>query len=300
MSGSAPRLLLIDDTPAALKLLAMMVETMGWDYETAQDGEQALAMIQAQQPGYYGIIVSDWMMPKMDGLALLKALKTDPQRRHIPVILQTALADKENMQRGLSEGAFYYLTKPLDIDLVHSVIRSALRDYNAHHLLRKELSKITQSFGSVTQAEFHFKTIEQARGLSVLLASLTHKPQDTVVGIFELLINAVEHGNLGITYHEKSQLIEEQKLVDEVEHRLTLEPFKDKYVTLKLQADPEKVEFVIKDMGSGFDFEQYLQFSLERSLDNHGRGIMMANNCGFDSMEYSEAGRQVTCRVARG
>ena len=299
MSISAPRLLLIDDTPAALKLLSLMVSSMGWDYETAEDGEQALAKIQAQEPNYYSIIISDWMMPNLNGLELLKTLKKDAQRRHIPVILQTALADKENMQQGLSEGAFYYLTKPLDMGLVQSVIQSALRDYKSHQTLREELTKITESFSSVTQAEFHYKTIEQARGLSLLIASLTDEPEDTVVGLFELMVNAVEHGNLGITYDEKTQLIEQERLADEVKQRLQQEGYRDKYVTLQLHSGDQHIEVMIRDMGQGFNFEEYLEFSMERALDNHGRGIMMANNCGFRSMTFSDGGRQVTCKIAR-
>ncbi|MBE0493810.1 MAG: response regulator, partial [Thiomicrospira sp.] len=276
MAADKIRLLLVDDTPAALKLLGMMVGNMGWEFETAVDGEEALAKISAQAPGYFSVVVSDWLMPKMDGIALLKALKKDPERRHIPVILQTALADKESVQQGLKEGAFYYLTKPLDMELVQSVIRSALRDYKTHQNLRSELTKITESFATAKQAEFEYQTLKEARGLSSLLASLCAEPDEAVVGLFELMVNAVEHGNLAITYDEKTQLIEAGHLKEEIQQRLTDSAYRDKFVTLSLAVHPEEIEVRIRDMGKGFDFEQYLNFSMERMLDNHGRGIMMA------------------------
>ncbi|HEY9018139.1 response regulator [Thiomicrospira sp.] len=299
MPSNQTRLLLVDDTPAALKLLGMMVASMGWEFETAVDGEDALNKIKAQAPGYYSVVVSDWLMPNLDGIGLLQALKRDAERRHIPVILQTALADKESVQQGLKEGAFYYLAKPLDMELVQSVIRSALRDFKSHQTLRSEITKITESFGTAKQATFEYKTLEEARGLSSLLASLCAEPDEVVVGLFELMVNAVEHGNLAITYDEKTKLINEGRFLEEVQQRLADQTYCDKFVTLNLAVHPEDIEVTIQDMGAGFDFEQYLTFSLERMLDNHGRGIMMANQSGFKKLEYSDGGRQVTCCIDR-
>ncbi|WP_029933857.1 response regulator [Thiomicrospira pelophila] len=299
MSVNQTRLLLIDDTPASLKLLSMMVANAGWEFDTAVDGEDALNKIKARTPDYYSVVVSDWLMPKMDGIALLKALKKDSERRQIPVILQTALADKESVQQGLREGAFYYLAKPLDMELVQSVIRSALRDYKTHQNLRAEINKITASFATAKHAEFEYKTLEEARGLSSLLASLCAEPDEAVVGLFELMVNAVEHGNLAITYDEKTQLINEGRLIDEVQQRLADDTYRDKVVALTLDVRAAEIDVTIRDMGEGFDFEQYLNFSLERMLDNHGRGIMMANQAGFKKLEYSDGGRQVSCCIDR-
>ena len=299
MPVNQTRLLLVDDTPAALKLLSMMVANMGWEFDTAVDGEDALTKIKAQTPDYYSVVVSDWLMPKIDGIGLLKAIKKDSELRHIPVILQTALADKESVQQGMKEGAFYYLTKPLDMELVQSVIRSALRDYKTHQSLRSEITKITQSFATAKHAEFEYKTLEEARGLSSLLASLCAEPDEAVVGLFELMVNAVEHGNLAITYDEKTQLLNEGRLIDEVQQRLTDDAYRDKVVALTLDVRAAEIDVTIRDMGAGFDFEQYLSFSLERMLDNHGRGILMANQAGFKKLDYSDGGRQVSCCIDR-
>lgn len=294
-----PRFLLVDDTPAALKLLSLMIDSMGWTFDTAVDGEQAWQKIQAHSADYYSIIISDWLMPKLDGLGLLTKLKQDRERRHIPLILQTALADKVSMQQGLSAGAFYYLTKPLDMALIQSVIESALKDAQTHRQLRQELCKITQSFLCVRQADFEFKTRQQAQGLSILLAGLTADAEESVVGLFELMINAIEHGNLGITYDEKTELINQNRLYEEVDARLNQEQYANKYVSLHVEVTRTSINISIRDMGQGFDFEQYLSFSLERALDNHGRGIMMANNAGFERLEYRDGGREVYCVIPR-
>ncbi len=293
------RLLLIDDTPTALKLLSLMVETMGWQFDTAVDGVDALEKINAQPADYYSVIVSDWMMPKMNGLELLKTLKTDPTRRHIPVIMRTALADNQSIKTGLEAGAFYYLTKPLDMSIVQSVIAAAIKDSSAHFSLRSELGKITRSFGLVKQARFSYKNLDEVRGLSTLIACLACNAEDVVVGLFELMVNAVEHGNLGITYDEKTALIDNERLSEEIAHRLTLDEYRDKAVTVDLNVTGDEVEVTIRDQGNGFDFANYLEFSMERALDNHGRGIMMANHSGFNSMEYLDGGRTVRCVITK-
>lgn len=295
MSLKNARLLLVDDTPTALKLLGLMVESMGWQFDSAVDGEDALAKVNAQPADYYSVIVSDWMMPKLNGLELLKALKADPARRHIPLIMQTALADSDSMKAGLEAGAFYYLTKPLDMSVVQSVIAAAIKDSGAHFALRSELGKITRSFGLVRQAQFQYKNLDEVRGLATLLACLACNAEDAVVGLFELMVNAVEHGNLGITYDEKTALIDNDRLSDEIEHRLSLPEYRDKVVTVDLSLVGDEIEVIIRDQGNGFEFADYLQFSIERALDNHGRGIMMANHSGFNSMEYLDGGRSVRC-----
>lgn len=294
-----PKVLLIDDTPAALKLLTLIFGSLNWDYDTAQDGEQALEKILAQPADTYSIIVSDWLMPKIDGLELLKQIKADPQRRHIPVILQTALADKASTQKGLKEGAFYYLTKPLDLELVQSVALSALKDANIHKRLRTELNKITYSFNTVEHAEFRFQTRQQAQGLATLIAGIAQDPEEAVVGLFELMINAIEHGNLEISYDEKTQLISNNSLMEEVENRLAQAPFNERFATLEIRNLDQQFQVTITDMGKGFDFENYLEFSIERALDNHGRGIMMAMNAGFEEVEYQLGGRQVQCTLPK-
>src|SRR6188474_71927 len=85
-----PRILAVDDVPANLDILRVRLESQGYEVVTAVDGEQALARVAELEPD---LILLDIMMPKLDGIEVVKRLKQDASRRFIPVILVTAKAD---------------------------------------------------------------------------------------------------------------------------------------------------------------------------------------------------------------
>ncbi|MDX1796605.1 MAG: response regulator [Hydrogenovibrio sp.] len=291
------RILLVEDNPTALKLLSQLMEKAGYAYESAVDGQQAYERLQAVDPNYFSAIISDRMMPEMDGLTLLKKLKEDTSRQHIPFIMQTALADSASVQEGILAGAFYYLTKPLDIEVVEKVVESAVHDFQNHKELLEQLGFVSDSLLLMKSARFAYRTPQECKGLATLLSQLAQNPEKTVIGLYELMVNAVEHGNLGISYEEKTRLIESKSWSKEIDARLQEAENQAKKVTVEVQV--EKSDFVVKisDMGEGFDYEQYLKVSPERLLDNHGRGIMMASSVGFSQMEYQDNGRTVFCRI---
>ena len=104
------KVLVVDDDPVIIKLLQVNFEMEGYDVLSAANGEEALAVIATDRPD---IVVSDVMMPKMDGLALAAALKADDATRAIPVILLSAKAQSADVEAGLAD-ADDYVTKPFD------------------------------------------------------------------------------------------------------------------------------------------------------------------------------------------
>jgi len=122
-------------------------------------------------------------------------------------------------------------------------------------------------------------------------------PERTVSGYSELLINAVEHGNLGITYAEKSKLLAEGKWADEVEHRLHSAANADKRVEVVLDKVADSLKVTISDQGQGFDWKKYMQFDPDRAFDLHGRGIAMTKVLSFDQLEYLGKGNSVVATV---
>jgi anti-sigma regulatory factor (Ser/Thr protein kinase) len=113
------------------------------------------------------------------------------------------------------------------------------------------------------------------------------------MGLSELLINAVEHGNLGISYDDKTLFNERGTWLEEVDKRLQQEANKNKFATLEFQRGDSEIKIVVKDQGSGFDWQPYLQMSAERAMDNHGRGIAMAGMISFSRVEYQANGSEV-------
>ena len=133
--------------------------------------------------------------------------------------------------------------------------------------------------------------------LSSMLASVFPNPTQTVLGISELLINAIEHGNLGVSYEEKTTLLNEDRWTEEIERRMLLDKYKNRYVRVSLTRSHQELTLWIRDEGSGFDWREYLEISPDRATHNHGRGIAMSKSLSFDTLQYIGRGNEVICKV---
>jgi DNA-binding response OmpR family regulator len=111
VARAVPRVLVVDDDPVILKLLQVNFEMEGYEVLTAADGAQGLAAATAGAPD---VIVTDVMMPVMDGLALLAALREHDATRTTPVIILSAKAQTSDRRDGLEAGAADYVTKPFE------------------------------------------------------------------------------------------------------------------------------------------------------------------------------------------
>lgn len=109
--GEKRRILVVDDDEKNLKLMTAILESRGYDYETAKDGVEALEMTKSFLPD---LVFLDIMMPRMDGFEVLGRLKADEETRSIPVVMVTALADRESKLKGLQTGASDFIAKPID------------------------------------------------------------------------------------------------------------------------------------------------------------------------------------------
>jgi len=105
------KILIVDDEEINLKLMSAMVKNYDYDLETARNGIEALEKSIEFSPD---LIFLDVMMPEMDGYEVCGRLKGNPLTQHIPVVMVTALTDKESKIRGLEVGANDFLTKPVD------------------------------------------------------------------------------------------------------------------------------------------------------------------------------------------
>ncbi len=106
-----PRILAVDDEPNIVRLIEVNLTRHGYQVETANNGVQALEKIRANRPD---LIVSDVMMPEMDGFELLSTIRRDPALESLPVIMLTAKTQDKNVMEGYTRGADMYLTKPFN------------------------------------------------------------------------------------------------------------------------------------------------------------------------------------------
>lgn len=118
------RILVVDDNPLNVKLLAAKLALDYYIVSTADSGVAALKQLEAEQPD---IVLLDVMMPEMDGFETCVKIKSNPATAHIPVIMVTALSDVEDRVRGLKAGADDFLTKPINDLALMARVRSLLR-----------------------------------------------------------------------------------------------------------------------------------------------------------------------------
>ena len=149
----------------------------------------------------------------------------------------------------------------------------------------------------INSVEYRFVTLEDVSTLVPVLAAMCPVPDVVAPGLSDLMVNAVEHGNLGVTYQEKSLLKWEGDWEAEIACRLALPQFSGRVATVKVERNAGAVVFTIADEGSGFDWQRFLTFDPERAFDPNGRGIAMARMMSFATLEYQGRGNVVVASV---
>ncbi len=300
MSSDTRTVLAVDDELVNLELIEEYLSDVGIETVSVGDGEQALLILR-EQPQRFSAVLLDRMMPGIDGMEVLSRIKADDRLNHIPVIMQSGKVGKANMLEGLNAGAHYYVSKPYDKQTLSTIVSAAVRDHQDHTYIKnnlKQTASITQTLKLMDHAMFRFKSLSEGRDLAALLANTCPNTDDVTLGLTELMINAVEHGNLGIGYEEKSRLNMNDDWEQEISWRLTLPSNKNKYVSIEFRRTNKEITFLIVDQGKGFDWMQYMEMSPLRVFDSHGRGIAMANSISFDNIEYLGSGNEVCVTVS--
>jgi two-component system sensor histidine kinase/response regulator len=135
-------ILIVEDSPTQTKLLRLILEGNGFIIDSAPNGIKALEYVRTKKPD---LIITDIVMPEMDGFALCKALKSDPDLRLIPVMLLTSLSDPDDVIKGLQAGADNFLTKPYEDTFLISCIKNIFAN-----------QELRRNWGSSSEVEIMF------------------------------------------------------------------------------------------------------------------------------------------------
>ncbi len=291
-----PHLLIAEDEPISREILLEDLTEAGYGVDAAEDGEQAWALLR-ENPERYSAILLDRMMPGIDGIEVLRRVKAEASLAYIPVIMQSGLIQPEEVLEGLRGGAYYYLTKPFAPETLQAIVNTAVRDFRNTRAIREEARKAARTLVHLERAEFAFRTPEEARDIATLLANACPDGEKVAMGLSELMLNAIEHGNLAISYQEKSLLIADGNLMEEIARRLAEPPWGGRKARIEYERDEQEIRMLVRDQGAGFDWHEFLEMRPERVFDTHGRGIAMARMLSFDSLEYRGAGNEVVVTV---
>jgi two-component system cell cycle response regulator len=135
------RVLIVDDEPVSRMVMKQVLESLGHQVLAAEGGERGWELFQADQPD---IVISDWMMPDVDGLELCRRIRHHREGVYASFILITSLDDKEHALKGMIAGADDYLTKPLDVDELKMRLVAADRLNKVHRRLAEQQTRLEQ------------------------------------------------------------------------------------------------------------------------------------------------------------
>jgi DNA-binding response OmpR family regulator len=287
--------LAIDDEEFNLDIMEEHFNEAHINSYMVNDAAKALKILDEGNP--IDVIILDRMMPVMNGMEFLKIIKENKKYRDLPVIMQTAAGTTDQIKEGIDAGVFYYLNKPYSGEVLVSLIRAASDDFRRKESLLQEMKEYGKGMSMVKNGEFMFKDMEQAKSLAILIASCLPDAERSMIALTELMINSVEHGNLGIKYDEKARLKTDGTWEEEVKRRLILEENKNKFCILTIKKNDSQAIINIKDQGIGFDWQSFIAFDPKRLMDPNGRGIMFSMNSGID-IKFIDPGNQVECTIA--
>jgi diguanylate cyclase (GGDEF)-like protein len=143
MDPKKKRILVVDDHEDNIELLRARLEARGYEIHAASDGQAALDQVERVTPD---LILLDVMMPKMDGMEVVRRLKANKNLPFIPVIMQTALDTTANKVEGLDAGADDYITKPINFAELEAKVNALLRIKN----LQNELSVLNDKLKRIS------------------------------------------------------------------------------------------------------------------------------------------------------
>lgn len=257
----------------------------------AEDGYQALKAVDENLPD---VVVTDMVMPHLDGLQLVEAMKRDFPL--IPVIIMTAVGTEETAVQALKRGAASYVTKRrLAQDLLETV-RLVLQAADDERNVSRLLVHRTQ------QAEFKYVLENE---LPLLAASVTHMQQTMrAMGLFdeserlrigvaleEVLLNSMFHGNLELS----SALREDDKPTYHALARVRAKepPYRERRIFVEASFSPTGAEFKIRDQGPGFNPKGLPDPTDPANLHRAtGRGLLLMHTF-MDGVVFSETGNEV-------
>ncbi len=293
MQSQNIKVMAVDDDDINLEILIKNLKDSGYDTIAFKDGATAWTHMN-DNPQSVDIVLLDKMMPKMNGMDVLSKMKEHSMLKNIPVIIQTGDVGVEEFRKGMEKGAYYYLCKPFDPSIMVAMVNAASRDWVQRNNLYEQMKNETSLSEMIKDGRFTYRTMSEAAKLASALSHNAEKPDRINTALLELMVNAVEHGILGIGNEEKGKLLTSNCLFDEIERRMNLEENLKKYVDVSVETIDDTVSVTICDNGEGFNWQKYIDFDPLRLTEPNGRGIATAKLMGTQ-VEFNESGNEVKC-----
>lgn len=259
------------------------------------DGE---AGIEAAERCLPDLIFLDLHMPRLDGLPALSRIRE--RHPNVPVVIVSSTTDPETTERALTLGAVNLIRKPFDREEIQFVLDQIYRAI-------EERADIHDVLDVVERRSTELAFASGSRMLSKVVAYLGRELVNGYPGydvpvteiklaLYEALANAYEHGNLGISFEEKSRVLEEPGGIERlVQERLADADLAARRIHVEVDYEQDGVLYRIRDEGAGFDHRTQTGRPLAEATALHGRGITLIRHY-MDEVAWNRSGNEIRLR----
>lgn len=288
----------LEDEEIMSDLIENTLEADGHQVVKCSMIQEARELFEREQTNFDALIL-DRNLPDGDSIVLAKELHAKTLTSKVPIIFNTNLSKPAQILEGMDVGAFWYLTKPTSPSILQALVSNAVDTYQVYRRGLEKQKLLEGMLSFLNKSEFMFHTHHEARQLAESLSLMFPDAERALLGVTELLLNAVEHGNLSISYAEKTDGLVRGCFDQLIQERQANPSLKDRKVRVEIDKKPQRTQIQIQDEGNGFDWREYLEISPERIFDPHGRGIVMSKAISFDNIEFIGKGNIVIATQER-
>ncbi len=285
------KILIVEDDHASRLFLESLLESNNYDFRSAENGIEGLNVFDEYNPD---IVLSDIKMPIMDGLELLEAIRD--KNSDTIVVIVTAFGSENYAIQALHLGANNYLKKPVSSQELLRLLKKYKAIISGKYSPESLPGKLINRTFSI-EFKSEFTKIPKIVDKIIIESAIDMNDGEKInieLGLVELITNAVEHGNLGISYIEKQLALDEGNLSELFDERVHNEKYKNRKINVDFYTDEEKYQWTITDDGEGFNWKSIPDpTDQEHILELSGRGIFISNFL-FDKIEYFGKGNVVT------
>ncbi len=286
-------ILVIDDESPVREVLKIALRENGYTVREAEDGKKGMDSFYETKPD---IVITDVNMPEMSGITVtqkIRALNAD-----VDIVIMTGYGSEDLVIEALRAGASNYIKKPISFKELFTILDGLYlkrQNKKRHEVLKEVLleerktiaidNDIRKVWGTVNQIFFNVPSRLGERELDGIK-----------LGLYEIIVNAIEHGNLGITFEEKEDALNRNSYQNLLEVRLKKALEEKKTVSIDSVLDRGGIAIEVRDEGKGFDYSNLPNATdAESIMSAHGRGILLAS-LYFDSIEFRSPGNAVVLR----
>ncbi len=274
-------ILAVDDDPLNLEILATSLTREGHMVDCVTNGGDALLALN-DRPSRYDLVLLDKMMPVMDGDECLSRIKKCGSLAGIPVIMQTASIGEEDIQSSLELGAASYITKPFTkkdlVAAIESVLNARVKEADVI-VTRK---KPNETYGSIN---LKLKTISKALQVKHSIVEYFGLSESKEGAIGELLVDAIQYGNVGLTKAEREILLEQGKWEEEINDRARSSERRHRSVSINLIRTNRYDEISVTHEGRKFNWRDYTETESPKYFTK------------FDDIEFDASGKTIRCKM---